>query len=411
VVESGPPRFAKQPQILGNLVLWGRYQGQAPGIIQLKAISRLDGPTLAEIADVPFGQGALLADEYLISGGNNGFPGGFPVVARKLSDVLAGRAEDLFVSNFGGAVAATGEYVFIVTHEFEPPPNTKKLFAKRIADIGKDDPALLRVITEYRFQTNLSRAWAASERWFVWQDLENTTDTWKLYARRIEDLFTPGSERLVVDTRTGGEGFRRWGVGPAHLDLRGSLLVFQAALDGGDPWGIYILDLEEPGPPVPVVLTDDPAVYLTWPAVSGDYVVWCEIVDYYQRTAHGRRLAGGMPAGEPFFIADGGNWITLERNIAVWNGATRFVDNSPVHGAIVAAELELPGADDVGDADLDGRIALADALVILNHLFLGGWRPRLRLADADLDRAIGLTDAVRILEYLFTGGRRPGTEG
>jgi hypothetical protein len=266
VVESGPPRFAKQPHILGNLVLWGRYQGQAPGIIQLKAISRLDGPTLGEIADVPFGQGALLADEYLISGGNNGFPGGFPVVARKLSDVLAGRAEDLFVSNFGGAVAATGEYVFIVTHEFEPPPNTKKLFAKRIADIGKDDPALLRVITEYRTPIYLSRVWAASERWFVWQDREPpdpwTAESWKIYARRIEDLFTPGSERLVVDTGT-GDGLLPWVSGGAYLDLHDSLLVFQAALDGGYPWGIYILDLEGPGPPLPVALTDDPAVNLT----------------------------------------------------------------------------------------------------------------------------------------------------
>ena len=78
------------------------------------------------------------------------------------------------------------------------------------------------------------------------------------------------------------------------------------------------------------------------------------------------------------------------------------------HNAIVAAELPLPGAQGVGDVDQDGDINVSDAVLILQYLYHGGWRPRRRVADVDSNGVIELTDAIRLLEYLFLGGKPPG---
>jgi hypothetical protein len=121
-----------------------------------------------------------------------------------------------------------------------------------------------------------------------------------------------------------------------------------------------------------------------------------------------------LPVGEPFQISSGtanGSWITIDRNIAVWLGST--VELGPdgtelKRTGVIAAELPLPGATDVGDADASGHLDISDPLVILNYLFRGGVRPRLRLADADGSGELDITDAVVILEHLFRGGRPPG---
>ena len=57
----------------------------------------------------------------------------------------------------------------------------------------------------------------------------------------------------------------------------------------------------------------------------------------------------------------------------------------------MAAEPDLSGAEEVGDPGGNGRIDLTDAVAILQYLFTGGWRPRLRLADADVTRRVELT--------------------
>jgi hypothetical protein len=91
--------------------------------------------------------------------------------------------------------------------------------------------------------------------------------------------------------------------------------------------------------------------------------------------------------------------MTIDGNVAVWNRGI---------SAIVGAELPLKGVLPPGDADRNGRVNLADAVVILNHLFCGGKAPVLELADADENGVLEVTDAISILDYLFLGGRAPG---
>jgi hypothetical protein len=158
-----------------------------------------------------------------------------------------------------------------------------------------------------------------------------------------------------------------------------------------------------------VVRTTDASTTLTWPALSEHYVGWAEVVGFFTRTPYARRLVNGRLEGEPFRLAEsGGSSITIDRNIAAWNGGTRFNEGDVSHAAIIAVELELPGAEDIGDADQDGDIDLTDAVVILNYLFRSGPQPRVRVSDADSDGQITLADAVRILDDLFRGGSRRG---
>jgi hypothetical protein len=65
-----------------------------------------------------------------------------------------------------------------------------------------------------------------------------------------------------------------------------------------------------------------------------------------------------------------------------------------------------PGADFVrGDTDRDGEIAITDALLIIDRLFLGGEPFACEdAADADDDGEVALTDAVAVLGRLFLGG-------
>ena len=58
-----------------------------------------------------------------------------------------------------------------------------------------------------------------------------------------------------------------------------------------------------------------------------------------------------------------------------------------------------------GDADLDGKATLTDAIVVLEMLLRGGAPLRCEdTADANDDAVINLTDAVFPLTYLFRGG-------
>ncbi|MBI4606342.1 MAG: VCBS repeat-containing protein [Planctomycetes bacterium] len=65
-----------------------------------------------------------------------------------------------------------------------------------------------------------------------------------------------------------------------------------------------------------------------------------------------------------------------------------------------------------GDADLDGKVAITDAIILLEWLFRGGAQPACPdAADADDDGAHSLTDAVRGLLWLFRGGDPPPAPG
>jgi hypothetical protein len=58
-----------------------------------------------------------------------------------------------------------------------------------------------------------------------------------------------------------------------------------------------------------------------------------------------------------------------------------------------------------GDADLDGKVVLTDAVVVLERLFLGGAPLScLDAADTNDDGRLDLTDPIFLLVYLFQGG-------
>ncbi len=405
-------RFAEQPQVVGNSVLWQAYgRNGSPDTIQYRDISRLDNPNI-NVAPYPamFG-GVLSTPDFVFRGIANGFGGGSPVLARPVAALREGTATDLFVSDFGNAVGATPDFVFLKVSWYEREPFSSKFFAKAISDFGDRSLDTLKFIAAFREQTLISRSEAVSKRYFVWQDRDPTVveDTWKIYAKRTEDLFTPGTERLVLDSKVYVQ--QTLGV---YLALHDNLLVVQAAEEHSQDslMGLYLINLDSAEAPVPIATTNTIQVDLQWPSISKDYVVWAELRDFFERRAFALRLVDGKPEGEPFLISSGtagGSWVTIDRNIAVWNGATSFGGGAVFHEAIMAAELPLPGADDVGDLDQDGRITLTDAVLILNYLFREGWKPRLRLSDADTNGAIQLSDAVVIIKYLFSGGTRPGT--
>jgi hypothetical protein len=62
-----------------------------------------------------------------------------------------------------------------------------------------------------------------------------------------------------------------------------------------------------------------------------------------------------------------------------------------------------------GDANGDGQVNLADAVYIVNYLFIGGPPPDpLEAGDANCDGEVNLADAVYIINWLFIGGPPPG---
>jgi hypothetical protein len=61
-----------------------------------------------------------------------------------------------------------------------------------------------------------------------------------------------------------------------------------------------------------------------------------------------------------------------------------------------------------GDADLNGRIEISDAIRALGYLFLGAGTLRcLDAADIDDDGKVEITDPIRLLDHLFSGGPEP----
>jgi len=405
-VVSGLPLFGEQPLIQGNLVVWQRYTADArtPDMIQCRDISRMDNPVVNVTAYPAYYGAVVLGPTHLFWDTN-------PVRARPVDNLAV--FKDITVSPVGHAVAATEEYVFLEDGTYNPKIGnfSGKFFAKSIESLSDPSPDAIRFIAEYHYHPYISRYVAASGDYFVWEDRnpDDPDEGWKIYAEEAPDFFTPGKERLVADTHA----TLRKSIG-VYLALHQSLLLFQAQTDSGESSlpGIFLLDLRSGGAPTAVATTNDPELFLTWPAISERYAIWTVEDGFFVRRAYAVELIEGRPSGQPFLIsgdAGGGSWITIDRNIAVWNGVTSFGDGGVSHQAIVAAELPLAGANDVGDVDQDGWIGVTDAIIILDHLFRGGWKPRLRLADTNGDREILLSDAIVILDYAFQGGPRPGS--
>jgi len=60
-----------------------------------------------------------------------------------------------------------------------------------------------------------------------------------------------------------------------------------------------------------------------------------------------------------------------------------------------------------GDSNGDGKPDISDAIVTLQHLFLGGTVDCARAMDVNLDGKVDISDPISLLAHLFTGGPTP----
>ncbi len=407
VVASGTARFAEQPQIRGNIVVWQRY-GEAFGesdAIQAANIGTIGG-SVVELAKFPAHRiGVLLSEQYLFFGSGNGFPDGSPVIARQIDLALQGKANDIVVSDVGYAVASNTSHVFIRVSAFEDIRYAKHYYAKQLCTLDDSPPESLFEVASFKSETFLTRTEAASDKYFVWQDRDgaDSDDTWKIFAKPIKELFTPGAERMVFETNLSKQPLGYYG---AYLALYDNLIVVQGAVDkrSDSIRGIYLIDLDTGAGPLPIAETDSKSTALQWPAISNEYIVWSQADEFSKRRAFAQRLDRGDLDGVPFQISSGfggGNWIAIYNSVAVWNGVAPSAVG-PVN-AIIGVELASAMTSDVGDVDQNGRIDLTDAVAVLNFLFLGGRQPRLRVSDTDRNGVLTLNDAIVVLAYLFQG--------
>ncbi len=87
-------------------------------------------------------------------------------------------------------------------------------------------------------------------------------------------------------------------------------------------------------------------------------------------------------------------------------------DDVAVRAVYTSDESPLSGSFRRGDANLDSRLDISDAVATLGFLFTGGIEPTcLDSADTNDDGAVDLTDGVAILGFLFTGGTAPPSPG
>jgi hypothetical protein len=65
-----------------------------------------------------------------------------------------------------------------------------------------------------------------------------------------------------------------------------------------------------------------------------------------------------------------------------------------------------------GDADVNGKVDITDAISILSRLFTGGAQLKCEDAgDADDNGAVNISDAIQVLQYLFLSGPEPAAPG
>ncbi len=151
--------------------------------------------------------GVLLTPEYLFRGAVDSIEEDSPLIARPVNALKSGEEADLFVSDFGWAVGATSDYVIIRMDWNQEERLQRKLFAKSTRELGETSLDSLKLVAGYKERTHVFRPAAVSERYLVWQDREpGKTDTWKIYAKRTDELLVPGAEFLVMDTNILLEG-------------------------------------------------------------------------------------------------------------------------------------------------------------------------------------------------------------
>jgi hypothetical protein len=128
---------------------------------------------------------------------------------------------------------------------------------------------------------------------------------------------------------------------------------------------------------------DDPAVFLLWNNGAGGFI------NYVDHT-----IIGGMSWAYLFADLDGDGDID-----AAWND---FVGD----GILIHLSQENPF--ECGDANSDGRVNVADAVYLIQYIFLGGPAPdSINAGDANCDGTINLGDVVYLISYVFRGGPPP----
>ena len=108
-----------------------------------------------------------------------------------------------------------------------------------------------------------------------------------------------------------------------------------------------------------------------------------------------------------------GNMAVSPRFVAPDSADFRLAPDSPLIGGgqdgtdmgAIPFEGEPAGVFLRGDANESGRVDISDAIVILDHLFLGGIAPPCEdRLDATDNGRVDITDAIFTLRYLFLGG-------
>ncbi|MBI4607179.1 MAG: hypothetical protein HY721_34885, partial [Planctomycetes bacterium] len=297
-VAVGPPGFGKRPRIAGQVVVWKRSTNRIEGT----DISHLDNPVV-DLAPYPVGNSGLeLSPNYLFRGAGAGLRDGNPVMARPIHDLNATASEpDILISNYGWPVAVNSEFLFINVASYEAGPDPGSIVAVPVDALSGPVVPEPRLVTKLAAEALGGRLQAASDRYLVWQDRdpEVERDTWKIHAKRTDELFSQDAELVVIDSKRGGA----WAVCVA---VHGSLLIFEGPKErnsgGTSPNGIYLFDLDSREGPMVLAESDD--LILTYPAISELYAVWVE-TSFFDSTAYAVPLAEGRPAGEPFVIASG----------------------------------------------------------------------------------------------------------
>jgi len=138
----------------------------------------------------------------------------------------------------------------------------------------------------------------------------------------------------------------------------------------------------------------------------------------------GARLEWDNPALYDMILVyrDGGMIRSLPGNCSVFTdihvdfGLHRY----DVRGVIAASKSAKTGLECIvdpppptfrflrGDTNVDGDVSLADAIVLLNHVFDSDQPlPCLAGGDTNFDGNVNIADAIWLLSYLFTGGEPP----
>ncbi|MGH9360679.1 MAG: hypothetical protein ACRD2T_02090, partial [Thermoanaerobaculia bacterium] len=109
-------------------------------------------------------------------------------------------------------------------------------------------------------------------------------------------------------------------------------------------------------------------------------------------------------ANDQLKFCDGSSGINFDNRVTV--GGVRYLPRVRIGGALVQSAL---GARFIrGDADLNRRVEITDAILILGGLFLGaGPISCLDAADVNDVGGVDITDPIFLLRFLFLGGEPP----